>query len=269
MTDKKILVLDIDGTLVNSEKKITPETLKYLKMIQEQGHIVALASGRPFPGLKQYSDALGLAEYGGYALSFNGGKVISCATQEVIYTKAIPNRYAKILYEFAKERHIGMVTYKDNQVITGPDTDGYMEFEARLNHMELCQVDDFLKVVDFDMIKCLMTAEPEVAEQYEKELAALVSPDLNVFRSEPYFIEITVKGVDKAESIARLLEHIDMKREQCICCGDGFNDKTMVEYAGVGVAMGNAQQVVKDVADYVTASCDEDGLVEVIKKFVL
>lgn len=112
MTDKKILVLDIDGTLVNSEKKITPETLKYLKMIQEQGHIVALASGRPFPGLKQYSDALGLAEYGGYALSFNGGKVISCATQEVIYTKAIPNRYAKILYEFAKERHIGMVTYK-------------------------------------------------------------------------------------------------------------------------------------------------------------
>ena len=256
MTDKKILVLDIDGTLVNSEKKITPETLKYLKMIQEQGHIVALASGRPFPGLKQYSDALGLAEYGGYALSFKGGKVISCATQEVIYTKSSPNRYAKILYEFAK-------------VITGTDTDGYMEFEARLNHMELCQVDDFLKVVDFDMIKCLMTAEPEVAEQYEKELAALVSPDLNVFRSEPYFIEITVKGVDKAESIARLLEHIDMKREQCICCGDGFNDKTMVEYAGVGVAMGNAQQVVKDVADYVTASCDEDGLVEVIKKFVL
>ena len=202
-------------------------------------------------------------------INANGGKVISCATQEVIYTKAIPNRYAKILYEFAKERHIGMVTYKDNQVITGTDTDGYMEFEARLNHMELCQVDDFLKVVDFDMIKCLMTAEPEVAEQYEKELAALVSPDLNVFRSEPYFIEITVKGVDKAESIARLLEHIDMKREQCICCGDGFNDKTMVEYAGVGVAMGNAQQVVKDVADYVTASCDEDGLVEVIKKFVL
>ena len=162
-----------------------------------------------------------------------------------------------------------MVTYKGNQVITGTDTDEYMEFEARLNHMELCQVDDFLGYVDFDMTKCLMTAETEAAEQYEKELAALVAPDLNVFRSEPYFIEITVKGVDKAESIARLLEHIGMTREQCICCGDGFNDKTMVEYAGVGVAMGNAQQVVKDVADYVTASCDEDGLVEVIKKFVL
>lgn len=269
MTDKKILILDIDGTLVNSKKEITPETLKYLKMIQEQGHIVALASGRPFPGLKQYTDALDLAWYGGYALSFNGGRVISCETEEVVYTKSIPNRYAEVLYHFAKERKIGMVTYKGNQVITGTDTDGYMEFEARLNHMELCQVDDFLSCVDFDMPKCLMTAEPDVAEQYEKELSAMVAPELNVFRSEPYFIEITVQGVDKAESIARLLEYIGMTREQCICCGDGFNDKTMVEYAGVGVAMGNAQQVVKDVADYVTATCDEDGIVEVIKKFVL
>ena len=67
----------------------------------------------------------------------------------------------------------------------------------------------------------------------------------------------------------RMLAAIGMTREQCICCGDGFNDKTMVEYAGIGVAMGNAQQVVKDVADYVTATCDEDGVVEVIRKFVL
>ena len=125
--------------------------------------------------------------------------------------------------------------------------------------MQLCEVDDFLGYVDFDMVKCLMTAEPEVSEQYEHELAALVAPDLNVFRSEPYFIEITVQGVDKAKSIGRLLAHIGMERENCICCGDGFNDRTMVEYAGVGVAMGNAQQVVKDVA----------GIVEVIKKFIL
>ncbi len=269
MSDKKILVLDIDGTLVNSKKEITPETLKYIKQIQEMGHKVALASGRPFPGLRQYTEPLELARYGGYALSFNGGKVIDCATETVIYQKNIPNRYAKVLYDFAREKKIGLVTYKKNQVITGTDTDDYMAYEARLNHMELCKVDDFLKCVDFDMTKCLMTVDPEVSEQYEKELAALVSPELNVFRSEPYFIEITVQGVDKAESIARLLEHIGMKRENCICCGDGFNDKTMVAYAGIGVAMGNAQQVVKDVADYVTASCDEDGVVEVIRKFIL
>ena len=251
MTDRKILILDIDGTLVNSDKEITPETLKYLMEIQRQGHLVALASGRPFPGMKQYADALELERYGGYALSFNGGKVINCATGEVIYQNCIPRRFAKVLYEFANEKKIGMVTYQGDKVITGTDTDNYMEFEARLNHMQLCEVDDFLGYVDFDMVKCLMTADPEVSEQYEHEL------------------EITVQGVDKAKSIGRLLAHIGMERENCICCGDGFNDRTMVEYAGVGVAMGNAQQVVKDVADYVTASCDEDGIVEVIKKFIL
>ncbi len=269
MTDKKIIILDIDGTLVNSKKEITPETLKYLRMIQEQGHIVALASGRPYPGMKQYIDALSLEKYGGYVLSFNGGMVIECAAGRVVYQKTIPNRYAKVLYDFAKKRKIGMVTYDGNRVVTGTDTDGYMEFEARLNNMEICKVDDFCGYVDFDMPKCLMTAEPEQAEVYEKELRDMLSPELNVFRSEPYFIEITTKGVDKAESVARLLDVLGMKREQCICCGDGFNDRTMVEYAGIGVAMGNAQDVVKEAADYVTASCDEDGIVEVIKRFIL
>ena len=269
MTDKKILILDIDGTLVNSKKEITPETLKYLMMIQEQGHIVALASGRPYPGMKQYVEALSLEKNGGYVLAFNGGMVIECASGRIVYEKAIPNRYAKPLYDFAIENRIGMVTYDKNKVITGTDTDEYMEFEARLNHMELCKVDDFCGYVDFDMIKCLMTAEPEHAEACERKLRDMLSPQLNVFRSEPFFIEITTNGVDKAESVARLLEILGMKREQCICCGDGFNDKTMVEYAGIGIAMGNAQDVVKEAADYVTASCDEDGIVEVIKRFVL
>lgn len=269
MTEKKILVLDIDGTLVNSKKKITPETHKYLDRIQEQGHIVALASGRPYPGMKQYVDALSLEKYGGYALAFNGGMIVACADNRVVYEKAIPNRYAETLYAFATKRHIGMVTYDGNRVITGTDMDRYMVFEAELNHMELCRVDDFCGYVDFDMIKCLMTAEPKQAEAYEKELRDMLFPELNVFRSEPYFIEITTRGVDKAESVARLLELLGMKREQCICCGDGFNDRTMVEYAGTGVAMGNAQGVVKEAADYVTASCDEDGIVEVIKRFVL
>lgn len=268
-SDKKLVVLDIDGTLVNSKKEITPLTLEYLLKIQEEGHIVALASGRPYPGLAQFVEKLKLKEYGGYALSFNGGKVVSCSDMKTVFEKPIPNRYAKIIYDYAIEKGIGMVTYKDDTVITGTRIDEYMEYEARLNFMKLEKVDDFLSYVDFDMTKCLLSAESKLAEKCEKELAKLLAPDLNVFRSEPYFIEVTRKGVDKAESIEKLLEVVGMKREQTICCGDGFNDLTMVKYGGIGVAMGNAQQIVKDAADYITGSCDEDGLVEVIKKFVL
>ena len=269
LENRKILVLDIDGTLVNSKKEITPETLKYLLKIQEEGHIVALASGRPYPGMKAYANQLKLNEYGGYVLSFNGGKVINCKTGKTVFQKAIPNSYLKTIYDYAIAHGLGMVTYRDDEVLTGTEIDEYMEYEARLNSMVIHRVDNFLEEVDFDMTKCLLTAVPEKAEIFEKELAQLLSPDLNVFRSEPYFIEITTKGVDKAESVDKLVGILGMEQKDTICCGDGFNDLTMVQYGGVGVAMDNAQQIVKDNADYITASCDDDGIVQVIEKFIL
>lgn len=267
--EKKILILDIDGTLVNSDKVITPLTLEYLLRIQEEGHIVALASGRPYNGMKEYAEQLKLNKLGGYAVSFNGARIVSCSDMSTVYEKTIPNRYAGQIFDYAAEHGIGMVTYEKDTVITGTGTDEFMEYEARLNHMELKRVDNFKDYIKFDMVKCLLTAEPAYAEQCEKELFDMLAPDLNVFRSEPYFIEITMHGVDKAESIDHLLALLDIPRENSICCGDGFNDLTMVKYAGVGVAMGNAQQIVRDNADYITASCDEDGIVEVIKRFIL
>lgn len=267
--EKKILFLDIDGTLLNSKKEITEETHKYLIDIQKMGHIVALASGRPYPGMAGYAEALELDSFGGYALAYNGGKVINCATRETVFEKCIDKKYAGILYGYALKNGLGMVTYEDNVVITGTEIDEYMAYEARLNFMDIKRVEDFVGYVNFDMPKCLLTAKPEYAEKYEIELRDMLYPDLNVFRSEPYFIEITKRGVDKAESIRNLLKIIGIDKSRSICCGDGYNDLTMVKCGGVGVAMGNAQQIVKDNADYITSTCDEDGIVEVIKKFIL
>jgi hypothetical protein len=263
--NKKILVLDIDGTLVNSKKVITPATKKALLDFQKSGNIVALASGRPYPGMRAYADEIELPRYGGYALSFNGGVVIDCKTGETIYSKCLDKSYAGKLYDFAIEHNLGMVTYRGDKVITGTRTDEYMEYEARLNYMQILTVDDFKSYIDFDMVKCLFTAPVDVAPECEKKLAQLVDDELNVFRSEPYFIEVTNKEVDKAASLDNLIRQIDIPWENTVCCGDGFNDVSMVKYAKLGVAMDNAQQVVKDSADYITASCDDDGLVPVIE----
>ena len=92
---------------------------------------------------------------------------------------------------------------------------------------------------------------------------------ISVYRSEPFFIELMPKGVDKASSIDRMLSTVGLTRENTICCGDGYNDLTMIEYAGVGVAMANAQEKVKEKADYITKSNDEDGIVQVIDEFIL
>jgi hypothetical protein len=266
--DRRILVLDIDGTLVNSKKVITEKTREAIIEFQKAGHLVALASGRPYPGMKAYVDELKLSQYGGYALSFNGGMVIECETGETIYSKCVDRSYAGIIYDFAVENNIGMVTYQGNKVITGTRIDEYMEYEARLNYMELKKVDNFKEYVNFDMVKCLLSAPADIAEDCEKRLAELVGDKLNVFRSEPYFIEVTNNQVDKAASLDNLINQIGIPWDNTVCCGDGFNDVSMVKYAKLGVAMDNAQQIVKDNADFITGSCDDDGLVTVIDKIM-
>ena len=267
MTDK-VLVLDIDGTLTNSEKEITDNTRKAIIGVQERGHIVMLASGRPTPGMKRYAEELELEKYGGYLLSFNGGRIVNCRTGEIVYQRILPPQVIPGLYRFACDNDCGILTYFGDRIVLGTRPDEYVELESRINGMPVQQVENFLDFVDFDVNKCLMTAPPEKAEEFVKILQKRYEGRLSIYRSEPFFIEIMPLNVDKATSLDRMLETVGMTRENAICCGDGFNDLTMIEYAGVGVAMANAQPAVKEAADYVTASNDEDGIVQVIDEFI-
>ena len=249
--DKKVLVLDLDGTLTNSEKKITPETKAALMEMQEKGHTVVLASGRPTAGITPLAKELKLKEHGGYILSFNGGKITDCSSDEVIYQKTLPPELVPELFSLARKLDIGLLSYdEDNNIITGMHYDEY-------------------NYVDFPLNKCLGTAEPEMAAEAEKIYAEKFGDKLCISRSEPFFVEITPKGIDKAASLERFCKMTGNKRKDMIACGDGFNDLSMIKYAGLGVAMENAQPVVKDAADYVTASNDEDGVAKVIHKFIL
>jgi Cof subfamily protein (haloacid dehalogenase superfamily) len=165
---------------------------------------------------------------------------------------------------------MGMITYEGDTVIHGTRPDDYMRFEANLNFMKLKKIDDFVDYITFDVNKCLFTATPDKAPALENELAEMYKDRLSIYRSEEFFIEAMPLGVDKAASLDKLFTAIGVNVEDTIACGDGFNDMSMIKYAKVGVCMKNGQQVVKDVADYVTEKTnDEDGLVEVIDKFIL
>lgn len=267
--DIKMLVLDIDGTLTNSNKDISENTKRGIKNIMERGHKVVLASGRPTPGMRRYADELELEKYGGYLLSFNGGRIIDCQTGEIVYQKVLPKSVIRGLYKFAEERDAGIITYLGDKIILGTRVDKYIEIESRFNGMPIKKVDNFVEYVDFDVNKCLITAEPEKAGGYVKELQEKYGEILSVYRSEPFFIEVMPKNIDKANSIDRMLNTVGLTRENIICCGDGYNDMSMIQYAGVGVAMENAQPEVKEAADYITDSNDNDGIVKVIDKFIL
>lgn len=268
-TSEKVLVLDIDGTLTNSNKEITPETKRGIIEVLKRGHKVILASGRPTSGMRKYAKELELEKYGGYLLSFNGGRIINCKSGEIIFQKSLPRTTIPGLFRYARANDLGIVTYLGNQIILGTRPDQYIELESRINDMPIKKVDNFINYIDFDVNKCLLTAPPEIAENYEQELQDLYGNILSIYRSEPFFIEVMPRNVDKAASLEFMLSSVGLTKENAICCGDGFNDLTMIKYAGLGVAMGNAQEKVKAAADFITKSNDENGLVTVINKFIL
>lgn len=263
----KALVLDIDGTLTNSEKEISPVTAGCIRGIQEKGHCVILASGRPLFGMRRYARELELEKYGGYVLSHNGARVTAYPGEKVIYQNALPGTLLPGLYAFARENGCGLATHSEDTVISAFTPDSYVSLEARINGMPVKVPEDFVRFVDFSVYKCFMTADGSRAAVLEKILQERYGAEASVYRSEPYFIEIVPKGVDKGDSLSRLTKATGIKAEDMVCCGDGFNDISMIQYAGTGVAMGNAQPAVKAAADYVTGSNDEDGLVQVIERF--
>lgn len=263
-----MLVLDIDGTLTNSKKQISPRTKEALIEIQEQGIIVVLASGRPTAGVLPLADELELSRFGNYILSFNGAKIINCKTNTVIFQKTLPKEVIPLLYEEALRHNVGIITYEGDTIISGTKIDQYMELEARINKIEIKEVNKFPDYITFDVNKCLMTSEPEHLKEVEKILRSRFNQYLSIYRSEPFFLEIMPQNIDKANSLSKLLGSLNLIADQMICCGDGFNDITMIEYAGLGIAMANAIDMVKDASDYITLSNDEEGILHIINKFI-
>lgn len=267
--DYKIIVLDLDGTLTNSQKVITPKTKDALMKIQKAGKKVVLASGRPTPGIVKLADELELAKYEGYILSFNGGHIIDYATKEAIYDRTVPMDIIPELYAKAKELNLGILTYDKEEIIIGNGIDEYSQLEAKINGIPMREVDNFVTYVNYPVNKFLYTGAPDKILEAQKIMRDNFGWELNIFRSEPFFLELMPQSIDKAFSLEKLLEHLGIDRAQMICCGDGFNDKSMIRFAGLGVAMSNAQKEVKEVADYITQSNDEDGIAQVIEKFIL
>lgn len=265
--NKKMLALDIDGTLTNSKKEITENTKRAITEVLEMGHIVAIASGRPTKGTKKLCEELNLKAYNGYVLSYNGAKITRLADNEVVYQKTLEAKYISEIYDYCKDKDIGMMTYEENAAITGTRTDRFMELETRINSLELKKVESFVNYVNFPVNKCLLTAEDALAERVCKHLSEKYEGKLSVYRSEPFFVEIMPEGVDKAAGLEVLRKIAGVERENIIACGDGFNDLSMIKYAAVGVCMSNGAKECKEAADYIAPSNDEDGICDAISKF--
>lgn len=265
----QILALDLDGTLTNSKKEISKPTRKALIDIQKKGKKVVLASGRPTVGVVPLAEELHLDKYGSYILSYNGGCITDCRTGELLYNKMLPDDVATPLVHIVKKYSgIDILAYRDEYILSGGTINPYSELESRINRIPLVPASDFAEQAARPGNKFLITGEPAVIARVKNEVTEYFRSYLNIYCSDPFFLEIMPPGIDKAHSLLRLLTAIGLTADEMICCGDGYNDMTMIETAGLGVAMANAQPLVKEKADYITKSNDEDGVLHVIHEFM-
>ena len=266
----KLLVLDVDGTLLNDEREISKRTLAALLKVQQMGVRIVLASGRPTYGLMPLAKTLELGNYGGFVLSYNGCQIIKAQNGEILFERRINPEMLPYLEKKARKNGFAIFTYRDDTLITDSPDNEYIKNEALLNNLKIIREDEFSTAIDFAPCKCMLVSDKEKAligleQHWEKRLAGT----LDAFRSEPYFLEVVPCGVNKANTLGALLEHLGVTREEVIAVGDGVCDVTMLQLAGMGVAMGHSQDSVKVCADYVTASNEEDGVALAVEKLIL
>ncbi|MBD0401832.1 Cof-type HAD-IIB family hydrolase [Flammeovirga sp. EKP202] len=263
----KMLVLDMDDTLLTDDHIISERNKEMLLKAQDEGVKVVLASGRPTPAMLSYARELELDRYGSYIISYNGGALIDMVDESVIYSQSLSVQNIHDLYDFASKNNVDIITYSSDSIYSASHSE-YIQVEIDLTKMDFEKVTDFKEAVDFEGVKCIMLEDPSKLQEV-KPLLEKAFPELSISFSKPFFLEVTQTGIDKAATLAMLAETTGIKREQIIAVGNAGNDLSMVEYAGLGVWVDNVTPELRSKADVIVASNNDDGVAEVVEKFIL
>lgn len=266
----KLLVLDVDGTLLTGKKEITPGTLATLLKVQQMGMQIVLASGRSTFGLMPIAEQLELANYNGYILSYNGGQIFKMQTRELIFERRIDPKMIPYLEKKANQNDFAILTYHQDILYTNKASVKHVREEAERNKMKIKEVERFAEAIDFSPCKCMLVSDDvEALKGLEMHWKRRLSGSLEVFRSEPYFLEVVPPSINKADTVAFLMDKLEILPEEVMAIGDGICDVGMIQSAGLGIAMGNAQDVVKRCTDYTTATNEEDGVAKAVEEHII
>jgi len=265
----KLVALDMDGTLLREDKTISDRTKKAIKDARDIGTTVVLATGRPIEGVKKVLEELDMLTDKDYVLSYNGALVQKTSDKKVISKVALTGKDAHYLYELSKKLGVNMHAFSEKLGLVTPKMSKYTEIEANINGINASVIDMNTIHEDDVIIKIMMIDEPEILGAAFDNLPKEVFEKYTVVRSTPYFLEFLNKDANKGVGVELLAKHLGIKQDEIITMGDAGNDIHMIEYAGLGIAMGNAFDEIKEIANYITDTNENDGVAKAIEKFVL
>lgn len=271
----KMIGLDLDGTLLNERKELTDHTRKVLEEASALGVQIVIATGRPMTGVpKQVLAIPGMK----YIVTSNGGRVLDLETGGVVYEKPVPHETAERIlkitqqYEAMNEIYFDGIGYvQENelkQVHLYVKKSPMQEYivTTRQPVKDIWEKMDAMGDKGLDKVHALF-ADLKELEQAREQVEAL--GEVEISSSLGNNMEMNAPGVHKGEALLRLGEFLGITREEIMACGDGGNDLAMIETVGFGVAMENAVSEIKQAADYITSSNEDDGVARAIERFVL
>lgn len=263
----KLIAMDLDGTLNNSQKRITERTQAALMQAQKQGIRLALASARPSPGLFKERDILRLQDHGGILMSYNGGRIVDASSGTTLFETAMDLQETKQVLRQLEKLPVTPIL-DDGKQFYVTDSQGYkVPYECQNNNMVCSQVENLADFLSFAPIKILMSVLPEQLPQVQAEIAAFLPESLTVVQTADFYLEVIPKVINKGQGIRDICRTLGISPEEVIAFGDAANDIPMLLAAGTGVAMGNAAADVKAAADYVTETNDADGIAAALEHF--
>ena len=287
----RLLVLDLDGTVMGDDLQIRPAVRTAIQRAREMGVTVTLATGRAYESAVTFAQRL---EITSPIVCYQGGLIRDPLTGEILHLETYPTSLALELMEWVDGRlrrpftslagtraslepwvnlplepgQIEVAMFVDSMMYL-ETVHGGTDFWLRYFGQQVQQVDSLAAALQQDPMKSMLIAWPATCDEILPEFKAAFEGRLQIVRSHPLFIEAVPPGVSKGRAVARLAEHLGISRSETIAVGDNENDLTMVEWAGLGVAMGNATPEVKSAADWVAPSVAEDGVAEVVERFIL
>lgn len=266
----KLVAIDIDGTLLNSERKLTAEVKAAIKEATNQGVNIVLATGRPTVGVIPLIQELGLENDHSFVVTYNGALVQNAGTKEILVEHGLTfDDYLEIEYLSRKLGvHFHVQDY-DRMYTANRDISEYTIEEATLTGIPLSyrSVDEMTP--NMHIIKSMMIDHQELLDAAIKQVPKDYQERFAMVKSAPYYYEVLNKQATKGAAVKELSELLKIKPEEVMTLGDNENDLTMIEFAGLGVAMGNAVPAVKEIANKITKTNDEHGVAYAINEWVL
>lgn len=253
----KAIILDIDGTLTNSQKEITAETKEALLKAQKMGIRVAIASARSENGLRRFGRWLDFEHNNGIFICYNGGLIINSQTKQIYYEKAMPTELAKEILEHLKQFDCIPMINKDeyiylndafNGMIQTPNGDmDIIQYETRSNEFLICEKADLADFVDFEVPKIFVAASSDYMAENADKMGAPFKERARTGMTAPFYYEFNAKGVEKDVAIERAFYEMGISSDDMMAIGDAKNDVAMLKYVKYGIAMGNAIDELKEV----------------------